>query len=408
MIIRNIFKFNNIFSINSKNVLHKCLNNTMIQPYDKRYQSIMKNRYGIDISPSQHQLNILNENEQKIKEERKQPVKYKRVVKSFDITPPDYDSMLFTLNDPEKVENSKKLNVAVIGAPNAGKSTLINSIVGEKICAVSPVEHTTRDTVLGVYTKDNVQLVFHDTPGIIKNFNRLSNIKEFVNMAWSVVKEADIVMLVVDSTNHNRPDTGYIIDRLSSEMMELLQEFRDQSKDMGKEFILVLNKVDLVQKKEDLIQLISSLNEDNIFSDTFVVSAVNNIKVDGLVDYLVTKSVPGEWQFESTLKTDQTDIFRASEIIKEKLFSTLRMEIPYSVTQNTVGWTEFRNGDLRIDHEFIVKKDIHKAFILGKRGKNISSIYLTAKKVLEQVFNRRVHLFLSVKVKKSINLYNDV
>ncbi|KAK5578828.1 hypothetical protein RB653_008501 [Dictyostelium firmibasis] len=377
-------------------------------------------RYGIEMNPIEHQIKLIEEQEKKIREERAQPIRKRRTVKNYDITPPDASTLSMTLEPPPEIENSKTLNVAIIGAPNAGKSTLVNTIVGEKICAVSPTEHTTRDTVLGILSKDNTQILFHDTPGIIKNFNRMSHVREFVNLAWGVVREADVVLLVVDATNNNSSDTEFIVGQLEEQMLQLIKQMRIEqanqksiNNSMGitddrlddKEFILVINKVDLIRKKENLIQLISQLNEGNIFSDTFIISATSNIRVEGLTNYLIGKAKPGRWEFTENTSTDQTEFFRAEEIIKEKLYSKLRHEIPYSVIQSTVGWTNFKNGDLRIDHDFIVTKPSHKAFVLGKNGQTIKAIYLEAKKDLEKVFNRRVHLFLSVKQKDNTEHY---
>eukprot|EP01133_Synstelium_polycarpum_P019476 gene19476-23329_t len=237
------------------------------------------------------------------------------------------------MKGPRIEEGQKKLNVAVIGAPNAGKSSLVNSIVGEKVCAVSSREHTTRDSIIGIYSADKTQVVFHDTPGIIRNFDRKAKIREFVNLAWNIVKEADI--------------------------------------DYKKDFVLVLNKVDMVTRKEDLLDLVSKLNEGNIFADTFVTSATNEIHVDTLRDFLVGRAIDGPWEFDNEL-----------------------------VAQNTIGWTIFSNNDIRIDQDLIVKKQSHKSCLLGRDGAVIKSIYLESKKDLEKVFNRRIHLFLTVKVKK--------
>ncbi|KAM9947337.1 hypothetical protein ACTFIT_000660 [Dictyostelium discoideum] len=413
---RNILKTDGIIINSGNNFKNICF---------YRDYSIMK-RYGVNVNPIQHQINILEEQDKKIREERAQPIKRKRVVRSYNITPPDITEQSMQLETPIHNENAKTLNVAIIGAPNAGKSTLVNSIVGEKICAVSPTEHTTRDAVLGIYSKDDTQILFHDTPGIIKNFNRMAHVREFVNLAWGVVKEADIVLLVVDATNNNSSDTEFIVGKLEEQMLNLIKRMRMEqtnakanaatasNEELGaivndsldeKEFILVVNKVDLVKKKETLVQMISQLNEGNIFTDTFIVSATSNIRVEDLTNFLLTKAKPGQWEFTDKTSTNQSDFFRAEEIIKEKLYSKLRYEIPYSVVQSTIGWTNFKNGDLRIDHDFIVTKSSHKAFILGKNGQTIKSIYLESKKDLEKIFNRRVHLFLSVKQKKSTEHY---
>ncbi|KAN0039086.1 hypothetical protein ACTA71_001280 [Dictyostelium dimigraforme] len=419
--IRNSNKF---FKVINKGIIIKTngiiyCSNTSSSLFLRNY-SIM-GRYGVKMNPIEHQISLIEEQDKKIREERAQPIKGRRIVRNYNITSPDINEHQTELDvPPQFVENSKTLNVAIIGAPNAGKSTLVNSIVGEKICAVSPTEHTTRDTVLGIYTKENTQILFHDTPGIIKNFNKVSHVREFVNLAWGVVKEADMVLLVVDATNNNSSDTEFIVGQLEEQMLNLIKKMRMEQMEQKnanealglindsldeKEFILVINKVDLVKKKENLVQLISELNEGNIFTDTFIISATSNIRVENLTEFLVSKARPGRWEFSQNTSTDQTDFFRAEEIIKEKLYSKLRHEIPYSVVQSTIGWTNFKNGDLRIDHDFIVTKSTHKAFILGKNGKTIKAIYLEAKKDLEKIFNKRVHLFLSVKQKKSTEHY---
>ncbi|GAM28720.1 hypothetical protein SAMD00019534_118960, partial [Acytostelium subglobosum LB1] len=377
-------------------------NNAMYIP--SRSMMVIMKKYTPNTDPKRHMLEELEYQQQLLKERAQiqNPPKYKRSVRNYNITPPDYAEVDLTMKEPPSMEGQKRLNVAVIGAPNAGKSSLVNTIVGEKVCAVSSREHTTRDDIIGIFTKDKTQIVFHDTPGIMQHFERKSKIREFVNLAWSVVKESDLVLLVVDASHDNQGDTNHILVQLERQMIELLKEMKDYNQQSAtKEFILVINKVDLVTEREDLLEMISKLNESNIFSDTFLTSATNGIHVNTLTDFLLTKAMDGKWEFNDELKTDQTDIFRASEIIKEKMYEKLRQEIPYEVTQNTIGWTKFNNGDLRIDQDLIVKKNSHKSTILGKDGVTIKSIYLEAKKDLERVFNRRVHLFLAVKVKQS-------
>eukprot|EP01132_Coremiostelium_polycephalum_P003107 gene3107-3885_t len=364
-------------------------------------------RYGKDINPLEHQLSLIEEKEQikkKEREERNQLLrKGKRTIpKNRDITPIDFNQDT-SFTAPEFNEDRKLLKVALIGAPNAGKSTIVNSIVGEKVCAVSSREHTTREPILGIYTNEDTQIIFHDTPGIIKNFNRASHMKDFVHTAWSVAKESDIVLLVVDATNNNAPDTETIVNELENQMLELLKELKSEDEAMDKDFVLILNKVDLVKSREGLLDLISKLNESNIFSDTFVISATNKIKIDSLIQYLLDKSYPSPWEFESNMKTDQTDVFRASEIIKEQIYEHLRQEMPYKVVQKTYGWTELPNGDLRIDHDLYVTKKSYKSSLLGAEGKTIKKIYWESRMQLEKIFNRKVHLFIDVKLKKSLD-----
>ncbi|EGG22455.1 hypothetical protein DFA_04581 [Cavenderia fasciculata] len=419
----------NIITTHSTNLFSYRKDNTSNDLYIKRDYALIHRYEPKTLDPKKKELEDLKQKIVKQKEEDliTSPRQYQRVVRNYNITPPSIYEMETMTKEPKKVEGSKRLNVAVIGAPNAGKSSLVNTIIGEKICAVSSREHTTRDNIIGILTEDKTQLVFHDTPGIIKHFEMKGKIREFVNMAWSVVKEADVVLLVVDAGAHQSEfsptvgsassaltttDTSHIVTLLESQMLDLLKEMKmiqQQQDDIDrvKEFILVLNKVDLIVRKEDLLRLISRLNEGSIFSDTFIISATNNIHVGDLKGSLLARAVEGDWEFDDESKTDQTEIFRASEIIKEKVYERMRQEIPYAVQQAMVGWTNFSNGDLRIDHDLIVQKDSHKSAILGAGGRTIKSIYLEAKKDLEKVFNRRVHLFLTVKVKKNIPLDDD-
>lgn len=286
----------------------------------------------------------------------------------------------------ENNNKQKFLTVALAGAPNAGKSTLTNYLVGEKVSIISPKVQTTRDLIRGVFVEGNTQIVLLDTPGVfIPQKARLLE-RKIVKTAWSGIRYADLTCLLIDSTEKFNTKNKIIID-----------EFK--KKDINN--ILVLNKIDLVKKTKllELTKQITDYYPD--FKEVFMISAETGEGVDKLKDYLLKQAKEEEWLFKDDELTDAPLKFLASEITREKLFLKLNQELPYSVDVETESWQEFDNGDVKIQQVIYVLKENQKSIILGKRGKLIKEIGTEAREELQKFLNRKVHLFLFVKLKEN-------
>lgn len=272
--------------------------------------------------------------------------------------------------------------VAIVGAPNVGKSTLLNRMVGSKVSIVSPKVQTTRSRVLGICLVEGAQVVFIDTPGIFQPKRRLD--RAMVAAAWGGVSDADRTVLMVDATRGLDTNTANILDRLS---------------DGPKTVILAINKVDLVQK-EKLLILVAQLNEKVTFEKTFLVSAETGDGVADLLSYLGGLMPEGPWHFPEDQMSDLPLRLLAAEITREKVFLQLHQELPYAVAVETESWEEKPDGSARIEQTIYVERDSQKMIVLGKGGARIKSIGGDARRDLEDMLERRIHLFLFVKVRE--------
>lgn len=272
--------------------------------------------------------------------------------------------------------------VAVLGAPNAGKSTLVNRMVGTKVSIVSPKVQTTRSRVLGIALKDKAQLIFIDTPGIFQPRRRLD--RAMVAAAWSGAADADVTILLVDAIQGLCRDTESIIARMKEE------ERRAH---------LVLNKVDKVNKP-DLLALTQTLVDTGVFDEVFMVSALKGQGVDDLVAFLAGKMPLGPWHFPEDQVSDMTERLLAAEITREKLYLQLHQELPYATTVETETWEVRKDGLIAIEQVIFVERDSQKSIILGKGGQQIKKIGIASRLELEEIFETRVHLTLFVKVRE--------
>lgn len=273
--------------------------------------------------------------------------------------------------------------VSVIGAPNAGKSTLVNHIVGAKVSIVSPKVQTTRTRVMGIVNRGGAQIVFVDTPGIFAPRRRLE--KSMVAAAWAGMKDADAVLLVMDAGRGTlNAETRAIIERL---------------KETQRRVIGVLNKIDLV-KKEKLLKLAAELNAEGVFTDVYMVSALTGDGVKQLVEDVARKMPAGPWMFAEDQITDMPLRLLAAEITREKIFIQLGDELPYASTVETDAWEERDDGSVKISQTVYVMRDSQKAIVLGKGGSRIKKIGQAARAELGEILERRVHLSLFVKVRE--------
>lgn len=278
---------------------------------------------------------------------------------------------------------------AILGAPNAGKSTLVNALVGTKISIVTQKVQTTRIPVRGIAIRGNTQIVFVDTPGIFVPKRRLD--RAMVKAAWSGAADADAILVVVDAPGMSASpdglgaqDTGRIIAGL---------------KKSKRQAALVLNKIDALPRAH-LLPIAERLNAQGGFDRVFMVSALKGDGLDDLASYCARKMPEGLWLYPADQVADIPMRLLASEITREKLYLRLHDEIPYASAVVTESWKDQRDGSVRIDQTIYVERDGQKAIIIGKGGQTIKAIGQSARKEMEQLFGHRVHLFLHSKVQK--------
>lgn len=272
--------------------------------------------------------------------------------------------------------------VALLGAPNAGKSTLMNSMVGAKVSIVTPKVQTTRTRILGVTTSGDSQMVFIDTPGIFRPRRRLD--RAMVAAAWGSASDADIVTLLIDAAGVDG-DTRRIMDGL---------------KEANRSVVCVLNKIDTV-KRDTLLKLTDSLQREDLFTDFFMISALKGHGVDDLRTALASRLPRGPWHFPEDQLSDMNDRLFSAEITREKLFLNVHQELPYALTVETENWEPFENGAVKVEQVIYVERDSQKGIVLGKGGERIKRVRTLAQTELSEVLDRDVHLFLFVKVREN-------
>ena len=272
--------------------------------------------------------------------------------------------------------------VALIGAPNAGKSTLLNALVGSKVTIVSHKVQTTRALIRGIAIVDKSQLIFVDTPGIFSPKRRLD--RAMVTTAWSGAHEADVVGVLIDARKDLEDDNEAILARLSEVKAPKL---------------LILNKVD-VTAKEALLKLASEANAKAKFEATFMLSALTGDGVSDLKKWLARHVPPGPWLYPPDQMSDAPLRQLAAEITREKLFERLHQELPYHSTVETEQWKELRKGDIRVEQTIYVERESQRKIVLGTGGRTIKAIGEAARKEIAEIAEAKVHLFLFVKVRE--------
>lgn len=280
--------------------------------------------------------------------------------------------------------------VALIGAPNAGKSTLINQLVGTKIAIVSHKVQTTRMRIRGVALEGHSQIVLVDTPGIFVPKRRLD--RAMVGAAWEGAADADIVCVLVDAPRLAEPDGGGKAGEDTERILEKLGG-------LNRPAFLVLNKIDAMARA-DLLALAAKLNEAAPFEATFMVSALKGSGVDDLRAELAARMPPGPWLYPEDVASDITERLMAAEVTREKLYLRLHDELPYASTVETEQWKELKDGSVRIEQVIFVERDSQKPIVLGKGGRTVKEIGRQSREELEEILETRVHLFLYVKVRE--------
>lgn len=273
--------------------------------------------------------------------------------------------------------------VAVIGPPNAGKSTLSNALVGQKVAIVTQKAQTTRMRLRAVVMHEEAQIILVDTPGIFDAKLRFE--RAMVNEVWMGVQDADQVLVVLDAARANTKEIDLMLEGLA------------KSK---KKASLVLNKIDTV-RNDSLLALVKELNERVEFVDTFLISALKGDGLERLKDTLKAAMPEGPWLYPEDQAADIPSLLLASEVMREKLFLRLHQELPYSLTVETDKWENKKDGSVRIEQTVFVRRDGQKAIVLGKGGQTMKEISSEARLELEDMFQCRVHLFVFVKVRKN-------
>jgi GTP-binding protein Era len=273
--------------------------------------------------------------------------------------------------------------VAIVGAPNAGKSTLLNKLVGAKVSIVSKKVQTTRARITAIGMEGDVQLVFLDTPGIFKPKRRLD--RAMVNAAWSGIEEADAVLLLIDA------ERGF-----DDESRAIIEALKDRKR---RNVLLALNKVDAVQR-EKLLGLAKEISETYNFERVFMISAEKGTGVDDVRTDLAGRMPAGHWLYPEDQLADVPMRFLAAEITREQVYRSLHDELPYAITVETENWKDQKDGSARIEQVIFVERDSQKKIVLGEKGQMIKRVGAFARKIMEEQFDRRVHLFLFVKVRE--------
>ncbi|WP_189051315.1 GTPase Era [Aliidongia dinghuensis] len=272
--------------------------------------------------------------------------------------------------------------VAILGAPNAGKSTLLNRLVGAKLSIVSPKVQTTRTRVLGIQVLDAAQVIYIDTPGIFRPKRRLD--RAMVAAAWSGAADADVILLLVDAA-----------DGLTDEVKAIVASL----KEAGRRAVLALNKTDAA-RHEKLLQLAGALDLEGVFDRVFMISGLSGDGVADIEKYLLERLPEGPWLYPEDQLSDVPQRLLAAEVTREQLFLQLHDELPYETTVETEAWEDLKDGSVKISQVIYVQRASQKAIVLGKGGRQIKRLGERARAEFEKMLERRVHLFLFVKVRE--------
>ena len=285
--------------------------------------------------------------------------------------------------------------VAILGAPNAGKSTLVNKMVGAKISIVTHKVQTTRTRIRAITITEQTQIIFVDTPGIFTPRRRLD--RAMVNAAWSGAADADTIALLVDAplfVEALKPQSSARAKMSRDDTLKIIEGLKKNHRTA----ILVLNKIDALPR-EELLGLVETLKDDDSFSETFLISAEKGDGVDDLKAHLAGLMSKGPWLYAEDQLADVPLRMLASEITREKLMVRVHQELPYVTTVETDSWTEKKDGSVRIEQVIYVERESQRSIVLGKGGQTIKDIGKQARMEMQKSFDRRVHLFLFVKVR---------
>ena len=300
------------------------------------------------------------------------------------------------MDTPNKGEDVRRAGfAAIIGAPNAGKSTLVNALVGRKVSIVTHKVQTTRFQVRGVALHGMSQIVLVDTPGVFAPRRRLD--RAMVAAAWSGADDADVLVHVVDAAAEMRMVRGEAKGqdkRASDDVEKVIEGLRTG----GRKAILALNKIDMV-KREDLLAMTQKFFDTEVYDEVFMISAEKHDHVRDLANAISKRLPESEWLYPEDQIADLPERMLAAEITREKLYLRMHEELPYETTVETEAWQERKDGSIRIEQTIYVERENHKPMILGKQGQAIKAIGKQAREELEKELGCDVHLFIHVKVR---------
>jgi len=276
----------------------------------------------------------------------------------------------------------KLIKVALVGKTNAGKSTLVNSFVGEKISIINKKINTTQDLILGILNIDTTQIIFYDTPG--SNFLKTSNLLQKKNKThiWSAIDQVNLILYIIDSSKYNYQDIESDINKIS---------------EVNKSIILVFNKIDLIEN-EKILFYINELKKINFIESFFNISAKYNKGINNLSNYLRTKSITQEWLYKNDEITNKDDIFITNECTRNAILEFLHQEIPYNIKVRSLVFKYLKNHDLKIKQSIELQNERYKPIILGKKGNTIKRIRENSQNAIHKILNCKVHLYLQVNI----------
>ena len=276
----------------------------------------------------------------------------------------------------------KLIKVALVGKTNAGKSTLVNSFVGEKISIINKKINTTQDLILGILNIDTTQIIFYDTPG--SNFLKTSNLLQKKNKThiWSAIDQVNLILYIIDSSKYNYQDIESDINKIS---------------EVNKSIILVFNKIDLIEN-EKILFYINELKKINYIESFFNISAKYNKGITNLSNYLTTKSITQEWLYKNDEITNKDDIFITNECTRNAILEFLHQEIPYNIKVRSLLFKYLKNHDLKIKQSIELQNERYKPIILGKKGNTIKRIRENSQNAIHKILNCKVHLYLQVNI----------
>ncbi|KAI8091730.1 P-loop containing nucleoside triphosphate hydrolase protein [Thamnidium elegans] len=345
-----------------------------------------KHRAGIPVSESTKPKNVPKPTPQIV---AKKPMIDTQFRKPAGIT----ERMVKVNRDIVQPENPHLIKVAVIGAANAGKSTLVNKIVGEEVSGVSPKAHTTRERILAVLTQDNYQVVFLDTPGVIPDHNHAKMNRVLSTSSWRALDEADYVLVVVDAQRSIQPKArvteDFLLKRLS---------------DLKIPATLIFNKMDLIEEDREILKEVEERYTTGYshFKKTLHISAVYEEGLTEVKNILFEESKAKDWIYPVEQKTEMADLKRVEEMIRIQFFKRLHQYIPYMLKQENVGWTELKDGTLRIDQNVYVERDSQQKIVVGTNGRIINNVVDEAREQISKAFKRPIKLFIQVKTKEKL------
>jgi len=275
---------------------------------------------------------------------------------------------------------TKKLRISLVGRTNAGKSTLINRIVGEKISIQNKKINTTQDTIIGIRNIKESQLLFYDTPGsnFLKNLDSQSN--KLKKNLWNGIDESDLILYLIDSSSIN---TKFLFEQL------------DKINETKKKIIVAFNKTDLILNKK-LLPIITKISNQFKVESFFTISAKKNIGIEDMLKFLKTYTYPGKWEYLNDEITNKDDKFFLSELLRETLLTYLHKEIPYNIRIRTTNFKELSKSDIKVKQKILINEKRYKKIILGKNGSMIKKIREECQKKIKSVFKKNIHLYIEL------------